>query len=106
MNAAIKGAASAVCALGLVISVAGNPAEAGKGPRNRASATWTAQGKASPVVRDHRGEGQVRPPPALTKRKGVYVHCTTGRTTTCRPLQARDHRGPRVVPKEDPPQKW
>jgi len=95
---------AAACAAGLALSVRPNAAHAAKGNRVKAPTLGVATKlPRSKIVRDHRGEGRALPPPKLTKHKGTYVHCTkSGQHTTCRPLQARDHRGPRVVPKEDP----
>jgi hypothetical protein len=100
--------AAAGAASGLVLPAGSDEAQASKGNRIKGTTLGVAtKSPGSKVVRDHRSEGKILPPPQLTKRKGVYVHCTkSGQHTTCRPLRVRDHRGPRVVPKEDPPQKW
>jgi hypothetical protein len=84
---------------------------------NKAPATWTAQGQANPVRHPYQDSG--------SRLGGVKVSGGTRRlgappqgprpggggcarwpnTPSCHPI-VRDHRGPRVVPKEDPPQKW
>ena len=88
-----------------------------KSSGNKAPATWTAQGQANPVRHPYQDAG--------TRPGGVKVSGGTRRlgappqgprpggggcarwpnTPSCHPI-VRDHRGPRVVPKEDPPQKW
>lgn len=81
---------------------------------------WTATGtKANPgpEVRDHRDPttwpGGVKVPggthvvgaPPQGPRPGSRGCARWPNTPSCHPI-VRDHRGPRVVPKEDPPQKW
>src|ERR1044072_6691364 len=78
---------TASCAAGLMVFAALNEAEAAKGGNVRAPTTGTVHSTPSPVVRDHRGQQQVRPP-------GSGVICRKGRCW--RPLEnagrVRDHR--------------
>jgi hypothetical protein len=106
--------AAAAFTLGLAAFTVSDQAEARKGFTGAASGTYTvsptgrggvstlpATGKAkanpSPIVRDHRGE------PERWGRRWCH-----GSRFCPHPGAVRDHRRPRprVVPKEDPPQKW
>jgi hypothetical protein len=116
-RAAIKAALAAACAVGLVLAAGLNEAEAAKGGKSGGtwgaatkvhaskvgSGTWKAE-RIGPVVRDHRGTPQVLPPPQ-GPRPGSGACARWPSLPGCRPI-VRDHRGPRVVPQEDPPQKW
>src|SRR5215510_14034584 len=93
-----------VLAIGGAVAVAGmallaviDQAAAGKG----ITATNTGTYKTSPIVREHRGKSTVSKPPAV-------AGCSRFPHRPCARPIVRDHRkrGPRVVPKEDPPQKW
>jgi hypothetical protein len=63
-----------------------NAAEAAKGGSVKTATTGTAMPTPSPVVRDHRGQPQTLPAPA--------VKCTRGRCypTKTDPTRVRDHR--------------
>jgi len=84
---------------------------------NAALGTWTVEGKASPVRRPYQDAGS-RPggvkvsggtrrvgEPSQGPRPGGAGCTRWPNTPSCHPI-VRDHRGPRVVPKEDPRQKW
>jgi hypothetical protein len=97
---AIRVALAAGSFTGMALLAVIDQAKAGKG----ITPTGTGTYKASPVVRDHRGEPPVgKPGPHPGKHTCSYRPETPG----CRPI-VRDHRsgGPRVVPKEDSPQRW
>lgn len=102
-------AAAATSIAGIVLVVPIDEARAGprggKGGSGSKSLTWEAtKPPGSKVVRDHRRERQVRPSPQ-GPRPGSRGCARWPSTPSCHPI-VRDHRGPRVVPKEDPPQKW
>ncbi len=84
---------------------------------NKAPAMWTAQGQAKPDRHPYQDSGS-RPggvkvsggtrrlgAPPQGPRPGGHGCARWPNTPSCHPI-VRDHRGPRVVPKEDPQQKW
>jgi hypothetical protein len=103
-NTATTAVLAAACYVGFVLSAGVAPAEARKGGGSKAL-TWEAtKAPANKIVRDHRGTAKVLPPPQ-GPRPGSGGCARWPNTPSCHPI-VRDHRGPRVVPKEDPPQKW
>jgi hypothetical protein len=113
-----KSALALVCGTVLLLSAAGDRAEAGtrKATGNMAPATWTAQGKASKP--DHSSQDPASSPGGVKVSGGTrnmvgLPRCPRYPRSPCyhpwgsQPGQKiRDHRGPPVVPKEDPRQKW
>lgn len=59
----VKTLLAAACGMGLMLSTTVDHAEAAKGGSVKGQTTGTSKANPSPVVRDHRGEGTVRPPP-------------------------------------------
>jgi len=120
-KAPITAVLAAACTVGLLLSAGVDRDEAGKGRGNKALTWGATKAPGSKVVRDHRtpssnsdsapggvnvpGGGRVVGAPPHGPRPGSGGCARWPNTPSCHPI-VRDHRGPRVVPKEDPRQKW
>ena len=111
-------AAASIAGMALIAPMqAAQAGKAGKGGGAKALTWGATKAPGSKVVRDHRpptswpggvkvrGGGRVVGAPPQGPRPGGGGCERWPNTPSCHPI-VRDHRGPRVVPKEDPQQKW